>query len=142
MRGNILTTLGDKKSYRPPLPCTTSQAKPGYIYSNMEIPSQNHEFTPPNPPTVKSVYTSGRSRPIGQQRYSPYGGRQQHGLSPLVTHGHPQNSSAVTGSGGDGCESYGGGGNGGNGCGREEHPGFCPEMLNTQFFPPCSYGSM
>jgi len=141
MRGNVLTTLADKKPYCTPLPSTTSHAKPGYNYSNMEI-SQTHEFTPPNPPNVKSVYTSGRSRPTSQQRYTPYGGRQQHGLSPLVTHGHPQNSSVISGTSNDGCDSYGGGGTGGNGCGREEHPGFCPEVLSNQFFPPCTYGSM
>lgn len=89
----------------------------------MEISEQTHEFTPPNPPAAKMLYASGRSRSLGQQRYTPFGGRPQHGLSPLVTHGHPQNNSLVSGS--DGFESFGRGGAGGN-----------------AFFPPCSYSSM
>ncbi|CAL4089374.1 unnamed protein product [Meganyctiphanes norvegica] len=142
MSGNILTSLGEIKSYCTPLPSTTPQTKTGYNYTNMEMSSQNHEFTPPNPPNVKSVYTSGRSRSLSQHRYTPYGGRQQHGMSPLISHGHPHINSVVSGSSDNGCESFGGGGAGGNGCSREEHQGFCPEMLPTQFFPPCSYGSM
>lgn len=142
MSVNTLTPPGDVKPYCTPMPSSTPQAKPGYNYSNMEMTAQTHEFTPPNPPTAKMVYTTGRARSLGQQRYTPYGGRQQHGLSPLVTHGHPQNSSLVSGSGSNGCESFGRGGVGGNGCGRKENQGFCPEMVTTPFFPPCSYSSM
>lgn len=125
------TGVVEKQQYcNPPSP-SGCLPKLGYNYQCMNVP-RTHEFTPPNPPSSKSVYTSPKSRG-SLVRYSPYSGRPPPVPSPLVTHTHPQPGTVC----GDSYHN-----NNNSGCGREDQQSCISDIHTNQFFPPCSYSSM